>query len=52
LKPQRSANDTVSAVAERCGFNSLSAFSRDFNKHFGLRPSQVLREGKRHGEQR
>jgi len=43
-------NDTVAAVANRYGFSSLSAFSRDFRNHFGLRPSQVLREGKRHGE--
>jgi AraC-like DNA-binding protein len=48
LRPE--PNDTVAAVANRYGFSSLSAFSRDFRNHFGLRPSQVLREGKRHGE--
>jgi len=31
-------NDTVAAVANRYGFSSLSAFSRDFRNHFGLRP--------------
>ena len=49
LRPE--PGDTVAAVACRYGFSSLSAFSRDFRNHFGMRPSQVLREGKRHGEQ-
>lgn len=40
--------DSVAAVASRFGFGSLSAFSRDFRNHFGLRPSDLLREGRRH----
>jgi AraC-like DNA-binding protein len=38
---------TVAAVAARFGFGSLSAFSRDFHHQFGLRPSDLLREGRR-----
>lgn len=39
--------DTVAAIAARFGFSCLSVFSRDFHAHFGLRASQLLREGKR-----
>ncbi len=40
--------ETVATVASRYGFSSLSVFSRDFRAQFGLRPSELLREGKRH----
>lgn len=46
LNPQ--PDDTVATIAERFGFSSLSVFSRDFSAHFGLRPSDLLREGRRH----
>lgn len=46
LNPQPGA--TVASVAERFGFSSLSVFSRDFGARFGLRPSDLLREGRRH----
>lgn len=39
-------DDTVSSIACRYGFSSLAVFSRDFSKHFGLRPSDLLREGR------
>jgi AraC-like DNA-binding protein len=40
------ADDTVTAIAERCGFSSLSVFSRDFRAAFGVSPSELLREGR------
>jgi AraC-like DNA-binding protein len=43
-----SATDTVAGIAKRYGFSSLAVFSRDFRSHYGLPPSQLLREGKRH----
>lgn len=43
LHPQ--PRDSVSAIAARFGFSSLSAFSRDFRTAFGVTPSEVLREG-------
>jgi AraC-like DNA-binding protein len=39
-------DDTVGTIAARFGFSSLSVFSRDFSSHFGLRPSDLLREGR------
>lgn len=41
-------NDTVTAIASRQGYSSLAAFSRDFHAVYGLRPSDLLREGRRH----
>jgi AraC-like DNA-binding protein len=38
---------SVASVAEHYGFASQSDFSRVFMAHFGLRPSDVLREGRR-----
>jgi len=44
------SDDSVAAVAARFGFSSLSVFSRDLQARFGLRPSDLLREGRRrHG---
>jgi AraC-like DNA-binding protein len=43
-----SPGDSVAAIAKRYGFSSLAVFSRDFRGHFGMPPSQLLREGKRH----
>jgi AraC-like DNA-binding protein len=45
LQPE--PDDNVSSIASRCGFSSLSMFSRDFASHFGLRPSELLREARR-----
>jgi AraC-type DNA-binding domain-containing proteins len=46
-----SADDSVAAIANRFGFSSLAVFSRDFRGRFGIPPSQLLREGKRHHRQ-
>lgn len=43
---QPAPDDTVSGIASRFGFSSLSVFSRDFSVHFGMRPSDLLREGR------
>lgn len=44
------ASDTVASVCAKLGFRNLSAFSRDFHRVYGIRPSEVLREGRRlHG---
>jgi Transcriptional regulator containing an amidase domain and an AraC-type DNA-binding HTH domain len=40
--------DSVAGIARRYGFSSLAVFSRDFRGHYGVPPSQLLREGKRH----
>ena len=39
--------DSVSEIAARHGFRNLSMFSRDFTAHFGLRPSDLLRDARR-----
>lgn len=42
--------DTVGSVAARCGFQNLAAFSRVFRAQFGLKPSELIHEGRRrHG---
>jgi AraC-like DNA-binding protein len=46
LNPE--TDDSVASVSARYGFSSPCVFSRDFKARFGLRPSEVLREGKRH----
>lgn len=38
---------TVATIASRYGFSSLSVFSRDFRSIYNLRPSELLREGRR-----
>jgi AraC-like DNA-binding protein len=43
-----SPGDSVAGIASRYGFSSLAVFSRDFRGRFGVPPSQLLREGKRH----
>jgi AraC-like DNA-binding protein len=40
---QADGNTSVSAIAKRCGYLSLSSFSRDFSKAYGRTPSEVLR---------
>jgi AraC-like DNA-binding protein len=45
LSPEPS--DTVSAVATSFGYPHLSQFSRDFQKAYNVRPSDLLREGLR-----
>ena len=45
-----SASDNVAGISARLGFRNISAFSRDFHSFYGIRPSEVLREGRRlHG---
>lgn len=39
--------ETVSAIAARSGFRNLAVFSRDFHAAYGLKPSDLLREGRR-----
>lgn len=39
--------DTVSSIAGRFGFNSLTVFGRDYNQAFGEKPSESLRLGRR-----
>lgn len=43
--PQR--QDTVSLIAQRYGYSSLSCFSRDIHQAFGVSPSTLLRRGLR-----
>lgn len=40
-------DDSVSSVALACGYGHLSQFSRDFRAVYGIRPSDLLREGRR-----
>lgn len=42
-----SPSDTVASISAQLGFRNLSAFSRDFHSVYGIRPSEVLREGRR-----
>ncbi len=44
LQPE--PGDSVGSIASRYGFSSLSVFSRDFHARYGLRPSELLREGR------
>ena len=45
-----SASDSVAGISARLGFRNISAFSRDFHSVYGIRPSDVLRDGRRlHG---
>ena len=39
--------DSVTSVARRFGFNSLTVFSRDFTRAYGMNPSETLRLGRR-----
>lgn len=44
------AADTVAGISALLGFRNISTFSRDFHGMHGIRPSDVLREGRRlHG---
>lgn len=45
LSPKQ--GDTVSAIAASVGYPHLSQFSRDFQKAYNVRPSDLLREGLR-----
>jgi AraC-like DNA-binding protein len=45
LDPQQ--NDTVSTIAIAHGYQHLSQFSRDFQATYGMKPSELLREGLR-----
>ena len=45
-----SPSDSVAGISSKLGFSNLSAFSRDFHNTYGIRPSEMLREGRRlHG---
>jgi AraC-like DNA-binding protein len=37
------AHDTVSSIAQRCGYLSLTSFSRDFTHVHRCKPSDILR---------
>jgi AraC-like DNA-binding protein len=37
---------TVTGVAQSVGYSHLSQFSRDFQRHFGLRPSELVRKAR------
>lgn len=45
LNPQ--PGDSVSSIAMTLGYQHLSQFSRDFQSTYGMRPSDILREGLR-----
>ena len=45
-----SPSDSVAGISSTLGFSNLSSFSRDFHNTYGIRPSEMLREGRRlHG---
>lgn len=44
------SGQTVTAIASRFGYRNLAVFSRDFQAAYGLRPSELLREGRRQGD--
>ena len=45
-----SPRDSVAGISSKLGFSNLSSFSRDFHNTYGIRPSEMLREGRRlHG---
>jgi len=45
-----SPSDSVAGISSKLGFSNLSTFSRDFHNTYGIRPSEMLREGRRlHG---
>ena len=39
--------DSVSEIAFTCGYRSMSLFSLDFQQHYHIKPSHLLREGLR-----
>jgi AraC-like DNA-binding protein len=45
LQPQ--PGDRVGSVAARFGFQNLAAFSRAFRAQYGLKPSELIHEGRR-----
>lgn len=38
-------NITISEVAQQCGFNSYTYFSKCFKKYFGILPSEYIKKG-------
>ena len=43
---QPEATDSVSSIALRCGYHSISLFSIDFQQRFHVKPSHLLRQGR------
>jgi AraC-like DNA-binding protein len=41
------ANDSVTSIANACGYRSVSLFSIEFQKRFHVKPSVLLRENQR-----
>lgn len=41
-----SPTDTVGAIAQACGYRSMSLFSVEFQQRFHVKPSQLLREAR------
>jgi AraC-like DNA-binding protein len=41
---QAAADDSVSSIAQRCGYHSISLFSIDFQQRFHIKPSHLLRK--------
>lgn len=37
----KTSSDSVSQIAEECGFHNFSYFIRSFKKHFGVTPNQA-----------
>ena len=44
------ASDSVAAIARRCGYLNLAGFSRDFNRVYGRRPSEILQANQQRAE--
>ena len=40
------SNHSVSEIGYQCGYTNLSHFARQFKKHFGILPSELVRERK------
>ena len=43
---QAETSDSVTSIALRCGYRSISLFSIDFQQRFHIKPSHLLRQGR------
>jgi transcriptional regulator GlxA family with amidase domain len=43
---QAETRDSVTSIALRCGYRSISLFSIDFQQRFHIKPSHLLRQGR------